>query len=126
MYVQAGYEPGPTADYVEALACRKKWRTRARDEIEKFIEDEFLRATDDEIAGVVMPEGTAYVSAALRAQNILLAQQLVHWVHRANRQQGVAPATSLVLDAAEEHRVADPRAHVLRPHGAAHEGRARM
>jgi hypothetical protein len=39
MYVQAGYEPGPAADYVEALACRKKWTTRARDDIGKFIED---------------------------------------------------------------------------------------
>jgi hypothetical protein len=73
MYAQAGYEPGPAADYVEALACRKKWTTRARDDIEKFIGDELLRATDDEIAGAVMPEGTAYVSAALRAQKILRA-----------------------------------------------------
>ena len=71
MYVQAGYEPGPAADYVEALACRKKWTTRARDDIDKFIEDGFLRATDDEIAGAVMPEGTAYVSAAVRAQKDL-------------------------------------------------------
>ncbi len=39
MYAQAGYEPGPAADYVEALACGKKWTTRARDDIEKFIED---------------------------------------------------------------------------------------
>jgi len=125
MYVQAGYGPGPAADYVEALACQKKWTTRARDDIDKFIEDELLRATDDYIAGVVMPEGTAYVSAAVRAQKILLEQRLVHWVHRTNRQQGVAPTTSMVLDVAEEHRMADPRAHVLRPHGAAHEG-ARM
>ena len=71
-----------------------------------------------------MPEGTAYVSAAVRAQKILLEQRLVHWVHRTNRQQGVAPTTSMVLDVAEEHRVADPRAHVLRPHVAAREGRA--
>ena len=126
MYVQAGYEPGPAADYVEALACRKKWTTRARDDIEQFIEDEFLRATDDEIAGAVMPEGTAYVCVAVRAQKILLEQRLVHWVHRTNRQQGVAPTTSMVLDVAEEHRMADPQAHVLRPHGATHEGRARM
>ena len=108
MYAQAGYEPGLAADYVEPLACRTKWTTRARDDIEKFIEDELLRATDDEIAGVVMPEGTAYVSAAVRAQKILLEQRLVHWVHRTNRQQGVAPTTSMVLDVAEEHRMADP------------------
>ena len=94
--------------------------------LKQFIEDEFLRATDDDIAGAVMPEGTAYVSAAVRAQKILLEQRLVHWVHCTNRQQGVAPTTSMVLDVAEEHRVADPRAHVLRLHGATHEGRARM
>ena len=94
---------------------------RARDDIEKFIEDEFPRATDDEIAGAIMPEGTAYVCAAVRAQKFLLEQHLVHWVHRTNRQQGVAPTTST-----EEHRTADPRARVLQPHGAAHEGRARM
>jgi len=104
MYVQAGYEPGPAADYVEALACRKKWTTRARDDISKFIEDEFLRATDDEIAGAVMPERTAYVSAAVRAQKFLLEQRLVRWAHRTNRQQCVAPTTSMVLDAAEAQR----------------------
>ena len=108
IYVQAGYEPGPAADYVEALACRKKWTTRARDDIDKFIEDELLRATDDDIAGAVMPEGTAYVSAAVRAQKILLEQRLDHCVHCTNRQQGVAPTTSMVLNVAEEHRVADP------------------
>ena len=85
-----------------------------------------LRATDEEIAGVVMPEGTGYVCAAVRAQKILLERRLVHWVQRANRQQGVAPTTSMVLDAAEAQRMADPRADELRPHGAAHEGRARM
>ena len=126
MYVQAGYEPGPAADYVEALASRKKWRTCARDDIGRFIKDDFLRATDEEIAGVVMPEGTGYVCAAVRAQKILLERRLVHWVQRANRQQGVAPTTSMVLDAAEAQRMADPRADELRPHGAAHEGRARM
>ena len=78
MYVQAGYEPGPAADYVEAFACRKKWTPRARDDIEKFIEDELLRATDDEIASAVKPEGTAYVCAAVRVQKILLEQRLVH------------------------------------------------
>ena len=58
--------------------------------VNKFIKDELLRATDDEIAGAVMPEGTAYVSAAVRAQKILLEQRLVHWVHNTNRQQGIA------------------------------------
>ena len=72
-----------------------------RSDIEQLTEDEFLRATDDDIAGAVMPKGTAYVSAAVRAQQILRMQRLVHCVHRVNRQQGVAPTTSVVLDVAE-------------------------
>jgi hypothetical protein len=112
MYVQAGYEPGPAADYVEALACRKSGQHVHETTLNKFIEYEFLRGTEDVIAGAVMPEGTAYVCAAVRAQKILLEQRLVHWVHRTNRQQGVAPTTNMVLDVAEEHRMADPRAHV--------------
>ena len=59
-----------------------------------------------------MPEGTAYVCDAVRAQKFLLEQRIVHWAHHTNRQQGVAPSTSMVLDAAEEQRMADPWAHV--------------
>ena len=36
MYVQAGYEPGPAADYVEALAPQMKWTTRAQAEDQQF------------------------------------------------------------------------------------------
>ena len=77
MYVQADYEPGPAADYVEALASPKKWTTRARDETERFFEDEFLRAMDEDIAGVVVPEGTGDVCAAVRAKR-MLERRLVH------------------------------------------------
>ena len=60
------------------------------------------------------------------ARKKMLERRLAHWVQRANRQQGVAPTTSMVLDVAEAQRMADPPADELRPHGAAHEGRARM
>ena len=126
MYVQAGYEPGPAADYVEALASRKKWRTRAREDIERFIEDEFLQSTDEVVTDVVLAQRIGHVCAAVRAQTILLERRLAHWAQRANRQQGVAPTTSMVLDAAEAQRMADPRADELRPKGAVDGGRVRM
>ena len=68
-----------------------------------------------------MPEGKGHVCAAVRAQELLLERRLVHWVQRANRQQGVAPTTSMVLDAAEQQRVVGPRADELRPHVAMNE-----
>ena len=126
MYAQAGYEPGPADNYMEALARRKKWTTLARDDIDKFIRDEFLRATDDEIANVVMLEGKGHVCAAVRADKLLLERRLVHCAQRVSRLQGVAPTTSMVLDAVEQQRTAGHWANALRPQGAADEGRARM
>ena len=100
--VHADYEPGPAAIYAEALASRRKWTTRARDDIEQFIEDEVLRATDDEFAHMAMLEGKGHVC--------LLERRLAHWAQCANRQRSVAPTTNMVLDAAEQQRMADPRA----------------
>ena len=99
---------------------------RARRDLEKFVEDEFLRATDDDIANAVMLEGKGHVCAAVRAEKLLLERRLVQWVQRVNRQQGAAPTTSVVFNAAEQQRMAGPRADELPPQSAAVEGWARM
>ena len=68
------------------------------------MEDEFRRATDEDMDNVVKVEDNGQPCAAGRACKLLQAWCLLHLVNCVNWQQGVSPTTGMVLDATEQQR----------------------
>ena len=126
-YVLAGYTADPAAKYLATEARKRSWPSKSEEDLKKEAEDVFLRCEDmAELADLTCLTCPAHVGATKVAVRVVEEWRLAQWVARLNERQGVAPATSLVLERAEQARLLLPEALRPRPFGVATEAKARM
>ena len=126
IYVLAGYATSPAVIFLLMEAGKRKWPRKPEEELRETVEQLFLAADVDWVAGLSGQVGFSDAAAVLAANSFLREWAVAEWVQKLNRQRGVAPPTEVFLEQLEQRRLDFPE-HFRPGHvGFVGESKARM
>ena len=97
LYSFAGHTPIVARLFLARAALSRGWPAKGDEELDTIVEDKFLGADVEHLAGLSDLDAPADPSAMKVARRYFEEWRLVEWVGQLNQGKGVAPSTDLVL-----------------------------
>ena len=104
IYTLAGYRAAPAVHFLQKAARKRKWPEKSDEDVRRLVEDMFVEADLEELAGMCDMEGPTDPAAMQEAVRVVEEWRAFEYVKDMNTRLGLAPSTAAVLELLEHNR----------------------